>query len=355
MLRILVDFGRLILLILFLPLFILLIGPLLILAVLRGRQPAGPVVLNTSRYGLAGRLGAFLVGLLLWAVTWGGLAWVVMTAAAQWPNVAGIQFLWPPVAAPVPILTLTPSPVLVSPTLSAAPVTLTPSSVPATATPAVPSATPTPALPSPTLVQLQDPVSPTPDQPGPSPTPPATPTFTATPAAAPTRLAAGTTVSPAAAAVEAEPTLNAGEAAVVAVTQGNLLLQAAIISSTPENLQNLETIWRGQALRVTQAFVDEVNGRYTRPLTVDFDYISPPTLTGQSGSITATVITRENWHYSAPNAIKDESFEFTYSVTQEDGRWVITGYTFRNLATPTATAAPASPTPAVTVTPTVSG
>lgn len=338
MFRILADFGRLLLLILFLPLFIIFIGPLLILAVLRGRQPAGPIVLNTSRSGPAGRLAMFFLGLLLSAVTWGGLAWLAFTAAARPSSFAAIQFLLPPATAPVATFT---------PTSPPEPATATSTAPPATPTSTVSPATPTVAPPSPTLVALQDPVSPTPAGTGSSLTPPATliPTATpATPAATSTRLAAGATAS-ASAVLEAEPALNAAEEAVAAVIQGNLLLQKAIISTTEENLQNLELIWRGQALRVTRIFVDEVNKRYARPLTVEFDYISAPELTGQNVLSTATVISRENWRYSAPGGIKDESFEFTYSVTQEDGRWVISSYTFRNLATPAATAAPASPTP----------
>ncbi|HXV99976.1 MAG TPA: hypothetical protein VEC93_16275, partial [Anaerolineae bacterium] len=70
------DLVRLVLLILLLPIILILIGPLLIWAVLRGRQRIGPVTLNTSRYSAAGRAGALIIGLLLWVLIWGGLIWL---------------------------------------------------------------------------------------------------------------------------------------------------------------------------------------------------------------------------------------------------------------------------------------
>ena len=76
----LADLVRLILLILFLPIVLIFIGPLLILAVLRGCQPMGPITLDTSRYSTVGRVGALALGILLWLVVWGGLAWFVLYA-----------------------------------------------------------------------------------------------------------------------------------------------------------------------------------------------------------------------------------------------------------------------------------
>ena len=76
----LADFGRLVLLILLLPLILILIGPLLILAAIRGHQPLGPITLDTARYKPVARTGAFILGLLLWLLVWGGLAWCVSSS-----------------------------------------------------------------------------------------------------------------------------------------------------------------------------------------------------------------------------------------------------------------------------------
>lgn len=84
----LANLGCLILLILFLPLFIIFIGPLLVLAALRGRQPVGPIILNTSRYGPVGRIGAFMLGLALWILIWSGLAWIVVNGLLPSSTVA---------------------------------------------------------------------------------------------------------------------------------------------------------------------------------------------------------------------------------------------------------------------------
>ena len=56
------DVIRLLILFLLIPVVLILIGPLLILAALRGQQSMGPITWETSRYNAAGRLGVPAVG-----------------------------------------------------------------------------------------------------------------------------------------------------------------------------------------------------------------------------------------------------------------------------------------------------
>lgn len=85
--RPLADLFRLILLVLLLPVILILIGPLLVLAALRGRQRIGPITLDAARSS-ARRTGALVVGLLLWLLVWGGLAWLAWAALGTPPTVA---------------------------------------------------------------------------------------------------------------------------------------------------------------------------------------------------------------------------------------------------------------------------
>lgn len=351
MLRILADFGRLFLLILFLPLFIIFIGPLLCLAVLRGRQPAGPITLNMSRYAPAGRLGAFFLGLFLWVLVWGGLAWLAMAAITPL-TIAGIPL---PVAGKQLPLAATAAPGSPS----------TPTALPASPTPS-PSST-RPPEPTSTLVSSQELASATP-----SSAPTGSVTQTPAPAPAVTTTRPDSLVAPASPEAEQPtgtaspgitatgtltatsqpgPTTADQQAAITAVREGNLLLREAILLANEENLTRLETIWQGRALTIARSFATEVYERYTQPIEVDFDYVVGPVIQDAGGNAgEVTVISRENWRYRGADETEDELFEFTYRLGWQDGRWVITSYTYRNLATATPTITPGS-TP-LTVTPT---
>jgi hypothetical protein len=147
------------------------------------------------------------------------------------------------------------------------------------------------------------------------------------------------------------PTTADQQAAITAVREGNLLLREAILLANEENLTRLETIWQGRALTIARSFATEVYKRYTQPIEVDFDYVVGPVIQDAGGNAgEVTVISRENWRYRGADETEDELFEFTYRLGWQDGRWVITSYTYRNLATATPTITPGS-TP-LTVTPT---
>ena len=387
MMRILADLARLILLILWLPLIIILIGPALILAALRGRQPFGPITLNSSRYSRTTRAGILALGLLLWALIWGGLAWFIMiarlpeTLAAQ---VSSLVVVAPIVSegAPSPTSALLTNTATATPTATPLPPTATATnsatntatSTPqptatSTATPLPPTAAPTNTATStatatatatstlrPTATPTATPLPPTATAtntatntatltPQPTATPTNTSTNTATstprPTATPTETATPTntpTATP-----SPTPTLRPAsrQAIIATVEEGNELLHEAIELANEENLENLEQIWRDRALATARAFATRLYETYTKPLQVQFEYITEPLISIQISETRVGVVSREKWRYGGPTRIDhEEAFEFNYVLSQEDGVWLITEYSFRNL--PLATATPAA-------------
>jgi len=317
----LADFSRLVILILFLPLFIILIGPLLVLSVFRGHQRIGPLTLDSARYDVAGRAGIFMLGLASWLLVWSGLAWLA-TAAISSPPLLAVQS---PATPNLPTV----APVLPTDTVPAPTATPTlPSATPtATSTPAddasVSTKTPT-ASPSPTLVVTIEEATETPPPTATTATVQPGPTLTATqfPALTPAdRLAA-----------------------VATVEEANLLLQATIAQPTEENLANLESLWQDLALTNIKRFAVEQSQKYIRPFEVQFEYVSPPTITEQVSSSQLVISTTERWRYGGPSSANEEAFEFIYTLNRRDEGWVVTRYTYRNLPRPTPTTIPL-PTP----------
>jgi hypothetical protein len=148
-----IEFVRLFYLaVIILPLAVLFIGPLLTLAALRGRQRIGPITLEPGRRGMAGRIGALLLGLVAWLVVWGGLAailaWAVPTMGGrisasilqvnvtptQPPAVTTLTATPAPPATPQPLA----SPIPTLPQTEEVPtpsLSVTPSPIPSTSTP----------------------------------------------------------------------------------------------------------------------------------------------------------------------------------------------------------------------------
>jgi hypothetical protein len=306
--RELVRFLYLVLVIL--PLALLFIGPLLMLAAVRGMQRVGPIILNPRQAGTGGRIRALLLGMLLWLVVWGGLAMTVsqvglptvggVPSAALEAGVTSTVTLVAPTSTPTPLSTVThqavTAPTPTRPEIRAS-LSPTPSPIPATPTPMSPAATVQPV--SPTLTPL------------------ATATFTPSPSPAPVA-----TLSP-----EQE------REAIAAVEAANELLRDAVIQPSIGNLAELETLWRGDALAKAQAFAQDLYRRYLRPLDVTFVYLLPPMVHAGSSSETAVVISTEAWTYTGPHASRRESFEFTYTLSRQDEGWVITHYAYRNAPT----------------------
>jgi len=130
------------------------------------------------------------------------------------------------------------------------------------------------------------------------------------------------------------------------------VLQEAIAEADEENLQSLEKIWRGLALRVARNFATQMSEQYAKPMVVEFEYLEPPTVDRQSTHSEAIVTSREKWAYGGPTEIdREEVFDFIYSLTREDEGWIISRYTYRNIPAPELTPTP-TPSPRPTLTPT---
>lgn len=217
--RPLADLFRLILLVLLLPVILILMGPLLVVAALRGRQRIGPITLDAARSS-ARRTGALVVGLLLWLLVWGGLSWLTWAALETPPTVAQqpVQITATPIPTqtPLPVTaterpqpsntptrrstalpaaatstvqsetkTTTPTRALgtvaaaVVVTATVAPATTAPTTTPSATPESTSTATAVPPTPTPTATPVPPTATPTFT---PTPVPPtATPTFTSTP------------------------------------------------------------------------------------------------------------------------------------------------------------------------------
>ncbi len=119
--------------------------------------------------------------------------------------------------------------------------------------------------------------------------------------------------------------------AIAAVEAANELLRDAVIQPSIGNLAELEVLWQGEALAKAQAFAQDLYSRYLRPLDVTFSYLHPPVVRARPSSDTAIVTSTEVWTYAGPHASRRESFEFTYTLSQQDDGWVITNYSYRNV------------------------
>lgn len=302
------------LVVIILPLTILLLGPSLVLAALRGRQRMGPIVLNPGRRGTSGRIGALLLGLIFWLIVWGGLTAVlsgVILPAISSSSSASVQ---------------------VTATITTPPVTLTASPVPPSSPIPQPTATPIPATP------LQEETSTSTPTPAPSPSPSlstlpptATPVLpTATPMPAPTATPAPLPTSTPLSSPAPLASLSAGEAseAIVAVEAANDLLRAAVSEPSIGNLAALETLWREEALVKAQAFAQDLSQRYLDSLDVTFIYLASPQVVAGNSPDTAYVISTEAWTYTGSRSVHGESFEFTYTLHREGEGWVITDYAY---------------------------
>ncbi len=326
------DLVRLIILILFLPLIIIFIGPLLVLAVFRGRQRMGPITLSSTHYNWVGRIGIFMLGLAIWLLVWSGLAWLVVSATSLVPVMVQI----PPTEAAVIELVVEPT-MMLTPSPSVVPATST-----QTPTPAPPTPTFTPS-PTPTLGPIVPAAQVTPTAtPTPVPTSTPGPTFTPTPLF--NEILATNTPNAVLTATGTRPILRATftpaerQAAIDTLEEANVLLRNAIGQANEENIEKLGEIWRGQGLVKTIDFASELYERYAKPFTVSFEYMTPPRISEEAAAGELVVTSREQWRYGGPTMVNEEAFEFIYTLSPEDGRWVITKYSYRNLPLPTPTA-----------------
>jgi hypothetical protein len=455
------DLLRTLALLIIIPVGALLIGPALVLAAVRRAQPIGPITLRALPGGGSGRLVTACIGLMLWAVVWGGLtvlvwpiagpALVTLSAAphvvaqveptapvmpvpddaspalqampspmeAAGPPTEGNAGSAPPAPtatpSPTPTDTVTPSPTMTNtpspsptatdtptpsptPTDTAEPTStpvpsptytlVLPTAVPPTATPS-PTSTPRPAdtpwpTPTPWLTPTPPPTAtarPT-DTPAPPPTDTpnaltqsgtpgagSTPTATAdavpppetvTISRPPTPLTVPTTPTPGGAGppalpIEVEtpapsptptppppvllplsptPTDAMEVEAIAAVASANELLRLAVEQPTTPRLAALAEHWRERALPKAQAFARAMYYRVGKPVTATYVYLVPPTASHAPDVGQMRVDAIEVWTYQGGILIYTEHFQFHYTLTQQDGRWVIVDYTYRNAPTP---------------------
>jgi hypothetical protein len=119
------------------------------------------------------------------------------------------------------------------------------------------------------------------------------------------------------------------------------LLHDAIVEATAENLDKLKTVWQGQALSTARAFARQLYGQYAKPLQVQFEYLAPLAIEGQLPGHRIVVTSQERWSYGGPTKTDyQEAFKFVYTLSQKEGKWLITEYTFFNLPLPKATLRP---------------
>ncbi len=300
-----------------LPLGVLLIGPLLILAALRGKQRVGAIVFNPSRLGEVGRGVALLMGLVVCLAVWGGLAFLLgrigLPAISSRPSF-GLQAVLTPTV-PQLAATFSPTPLPTDAPMASAtaeptepstqeaptqPPSPTPRLVTPTYTIVPPTPTATPAPPTATAT----PVPPTPTSPPPTPTSPPSPVPVVTPAPEITR------------------------EVIAGVDAANELLSVAVIEPSIGNLAALETAWQGKALAKVQAFALDLNQRFVSPLEVDFIYLRTPTVFAGASPDTAVVNSVEAWNYIGSRVTYNERFEFTYNLSRQAEGWVITDYVF---------------------------
>ncbi|HEY85204.1 MAG TPA: hypothetical protein G4N96_08865 [Chloroflexi bacterium] len=304
------DLARLLVLIVLLPLIIFLAGPLLVFAAIFGSISLfGGVKITPGKRRRWGRLLALVIGLLLWAIIWGGAVWLFLNSNPTILRATnGVQL---PVSVTPTTLTFQPIP-------SSTPAPPTPGSV--TPKPAAtiliatntPTATPTPAPPTPTQAANTPTASPTATRvvslASPSPTAP--PTFTPGPAP-----------PPAFTPDEETQVFNT-------LTRANDLLLAAIEAPSDENLAALEAVWQGTALSRATRFVHLINQKYQAPIQASYGIIGAPSI-ASGAPYELSLESREFWTYQSGGQKKEALSDYKYILQRQGDGWAITFYQFK--------------------------
>jgi hypothetical protein len=305
------DLFRLLLLVVLLPLFIFFSGPLLVAAaILKKLSVFGLLQLEPGRRHRWGRLGAFIIGMVVWALVWTGAAWLWLDNRSTIFALAGVAQT--PVAQ-TGLPSATPTMVLDS----SDPLDPTP-----TATLVVATSTPTPS-PTPTPIILPSAT--------PTPSPPPSPTATHPPTVAPTPTPISPTPTPTLVVplVTLAPT-DEPQVLEVLVEANNLFIRAAE-APLPDNLAALEMVWQAEALEKIQAFVGRINRKYQPPLQVSYRTIGKPEVSLEANTSNLSVQARELWIFEDAVGKKESLNDYTYTLQEQDNRWVIVAYDFEVL------------------------
>ncbi len=272
-----------------------------------------------------------MLGLALWLLIWSGLLWVGLLYVSPTSSIAQLLFPAPaPTATATPVPTETGTPIITaSPTPTATQGTSVLVSIPVTETvPVIPSNTPSATntvIDLPTITNTSVIITPT-DTSKPS----NTPTLTLSPA--PTSTQSVTTPTIEITSTNDQSQLDE-ETIQAILEEGNAILLAAITETTDGNLEQLQTVWRGRALTKAENFVTDTNNRFSANTVIELEYLSPLNISPYSTERQVVVLIQENWRYQGTVRTYEEQFEFIYTLTQDDGEWVISDYTYRNLPT----------------------
>lgn len=296
------DILWLLVFIILLPLALLLAGPMLVLAAMFGRLSLFNLQLNPGRRAKRGRVWAFVLGLLLWAVVWLGLAWLI--TGGQFPPLVASQ----PEPAPVVVqltATATPSPQPAAPTS-------TPTGTPSPAETAPADAAPTATA---TIVVATD---------TPAPRPPTTATATPVPTSPPP------TATPTATRVLPAPNLSSDEQTEVlqGLIHANNLLVAVMEKPDGENTSALSLRWRETALTKVETFAQDVNQKYDAPLIIHYSNIGTPQTKVDAQTGRVQVISREFWTFETPSVTREALVDYQYTLQNINDRWLVVQYDF---------------------------
>ena len=287
----LIDLARTLLLVLVLPVLLLLAGPLLVIAAIRGRASLGQFRLRPSKYEPTGRIWALLMGLLVWLLVWGGIGWLWVSGLLPVPELA-LNTLLKREAAPLAAATsvpLTPSPTVTVGNTATLPPTAT-SATPVDVTPPTPTSPPT-------------------DSTG------GTAIFTPS-----------TVLRPTQAAVQQGDFVHR-------LDEANRSLIQYLQDPQSVGEETLADFWADDALVEARLFAADIALKYQPPLSITYQTLDSATVTPLS-PITTTVASREVWTYTAPNRTRSSLGDYVYTFAAREQGWVIVSYEFTILPSP---------------------
>ncbi len=295
------DSVRLFLLLALSPIILLLTGPVLTIAALKGRLSLpGGLTLNPGKHHRKNREIAFVMGIVLWAFTWGFVGW--MGAAVYFnamPNggvsVTAIELT----SMPLPAKTETPMPTP-SPTFTTFPT----------------------QTPSPTDVSFDTPTpSPKPATATPAPKPTDTPIPTSPPATETPIVSVSLTPNSAA-------EISRQADAIQTVSAANRALRQAIASPSAQKLDDLGNFWQGDALTRVRLFAQEMHTKYRAPVQADYRLEGAYHILDVDSTGGMVITSQERWQYKGAGDAQTAFTIYTYTVHWDGSAWKIVDYDF---------------------------
>ena len=291
------DSLRLLLLLVVLPIILLLAGPVLTIAALKGRMRLpGGLMLSPGKHRRKNREIAFVMGIILWAFTWSVVGWMgaaIYFNASPDGGVSVTAIELTPMSLPSPTQTETLTPTA----------TLAPTETPSPAD--TPFATPTP---SPKMVT---------DTPSPHPTDTPTAIFAAEmPAASP---------SPT---LDSAAEISMQATAIQTVSAANRALRQAIDSPNTQNLDALGDFWQGNALTRVRIFAQEMHDKYRAPVQANYNLEGAYQISEGDVMGEMVVTSQERWQFEGASGAQSAFTIYTYTVHWDGETWKIVDYDF---------------------------